>query len=397
MLLAVAGFASQAQVRVTDSLLPQIAAEFHVAVGMAAIVVTAYAVAHGSIQLTIGPIGDHLGKYRTVTLTCAIGTVLVALCGLAPSLPQLALARLATGAAAGGWIIPISMAFVGDVTPYEQRQTILGRYLTGQILGQLFGQAMGGVLGDLVGWRNVFFVLSGIFALATAGLVFELLTNPLTRESGRPVSSTGSTRGAASGWRARFVADYTAVLSTPFARIVIIAAFIENVLVWGPFAYIGAHLRAHFDLSFTLIGLSVGCFGIGGLVYAGLVKLFVHRLGQVRLAISGGFILAAGYLTLAAAPAWWFAPLATIAIGLGFYMLHNTLQTNATQMTPHARATAVAIFSSAIFIGQTVGVFIGSLMIDRLGAPPLFVASAVALPIVAAWFAGELRRHQKAK
>lgn len=395
MLLAVAGFASQAQVRVTDSLLPQIAAEFHTAVGAAAIVVTAYAVAHGTVQLVIGPFGDRLGKYRTVALTCAIGTVMVALCGLARSLPQLALARLATGAMAGGWVIPISMAFVGDVTPYEQRQTILGRYLTGQILGQLFGQAMGGVLGDLVGWRNVFFVLSGIFAIATVGLVYELITNPLTRDRSHSPAATAS--AAASSWGARFAADYGAVLSNPFARIVIVAAFIENILVWGAFAYIGAHLRLRFHLSFTLIGLSVGCFGIGGLIYAGLVKLFVHRLGQVRLATTGGFVLTGGYLLLAAAPAWWLAPLSTAAIGLGFYMLHNTLQTNATQMTPHARGTAVAIFSSAIFIGQTVGVFAGSLAIDRVGAAPLFVASAIALPVLALWFARELRRHHVAK
>ena len=393
MLLAVAGFASQAQVRVTDSLLPQIAAEFHAAVGAAAVVVTAYAVAHGSIQLAIGPFGDRLGKYRTVTLTCAIGTVMVALCGLATSLPQLALARFATGAMAGGWIIPISMAFVGDVTPYEQRQTILGRYLTGQICGQLFGQAMGGVLGDLVGWRNVFFVLSAIFALATTGLLFELIANPLTRDAGHSPALPAPAASTASGWGARFAADYGAVLSTPFARIVIVAAFIENVLVWGAFAYIGAHLRLRFHLSFTLIGLSVGCFGIGGLIYAGLVKLFVFRLGQVRLATAGGFVLAGGYILLAAAPVWWLAPLATAAIGLGFYMLHNTLQTNATQMTPHARGTAVAIFSSAIFIGQTAGVFAGSLAIDRLGAAPLFITSTVALPILALWFAHELRRH----
>jgi len=113
ILLAVAGFAAQAQVRVTDSLLPQIAADFQTTVGAAAVVVTAYAVAHGSIQLVIGPIGDKLGKYRTVAMMCAIGTVLVALCGIAASLHQIALARLATGAAAG-WIIPISMAYVGD-------------------------------------------------------------------------------------------------------------------------------------------------------------------------------------------------------------------------------------------------------------------------------------------
>jgi MFS transporter, YNFM family, putative membrane transport protein len=385
ILLAIAGFASQAQVRVTDSLLPQIAGDFHTSVGAAAIVVTSYAIAHGSVQLVIGPIGDKLGKYRTVALMCAIGTILVALCGFAVSLSQLALARFATGAAAG-WVIPISMAYVGDVIPYERRQPILGRYLTGQILGQLSGQALGGVLGDLMGWRNVFFVLSAVFALATAGLVFELLANPQTRAPGHPNETT---RG--------FIADYAAVLSTPFARIVIAAAFIENVFVWGAFAYIGAHLRLRFNVSFTLIGLSVGCFGIGGLIYAGLVKLFVSRLGQVRLAIGGGFVLAAGYLVLASAPAWWFAPLGTVAIGLGFYMLHNTLQTNATQMTPQARGTAVAIFSSAIFIGQTSGVFAGSLVIDRTGAVPLFLASAVALPIIALWFARELRQYHKVR
>ena len=383
MLLAVAGFAAQAQVRVTDSLLPQIAADFQTTVGAAAMVVTAYAVAHGSIQLVIGPIGDKLGKYRTVAIMCATGTVLVALCGMAASLHQLAWARLATGAAAG-WIIPISMAYVGDVIPYERRQPILGRYLTGQILGQLSGQAMGGVLGDLIGWRDVFFVLSAVFAVATAGLAFELFTNPLTRKSGHPSETT---RG--------FIADYAAVLTTPFARLVIITAFIENVFLWGAFAYIGAHLRQRFSLSFTLIGLSVGCFGIGGLIYAALVKLFVSRLGQIGLATSGGFVIAAGYTTLAVTSVWWLAPAATIAIGLGFYMLHNTLQTNATQMTPQARGTAVAIFSSAIFIGQTIGVFIGSFLIDRTGAAPLFLGSAVALPVLAVWFARELKRPRK--
>src|SRR6516225_1709733 len=156
ILLAVAGFASQAIVR------------------------AAYAVSHGTIQLIIGPVGDRFGKYRTVTMMCALASILVALCGTVQSLSALAVARFASGAAAG-WIIPLSMAYVGDVTPYERRQPVLARYLSGQIFGQLFGQAAGGVLGDLFGWRNVFFVLAAMFALATAGLIFELLINPRTR------------------------------------------------------------------------------------------------------------------------------------------------------------------------------------------------------------------------
>jgi YNFM family putative membrane transporter len=381
ILLAVAGFASQAQVRVMDSLLPQIASDLHTTIGLAAMVVTAYAVTHGSIQLVIGPISDRFGKYRTVALTCAIGAVLVAVCGTVSTLPQLALARLATGAAAG-WIIPISMAYVGDVTPHDRLQQILGRYISGQILGQLFGQAAGGVLGDLLGWRNVFFVLAGLFALATAGLVFELAVNPQTRKHGG-----GGARSLLGG--------YAAVLTNPFARIVLIAGFLEGALAWGAFAYIGAYLHLRFGLSFSLVGGVVACFGIGGLIYAALVKLFVRGLGQPGLAVVGGIVLAAAYLELALGSLWWLAPIATTAIGLGFYMLHNTLQTNATQMTPQARGTAVGLFSSALYIGQTAGVAAGALVIDRAGAAPLFLTTAAALPALALWFVSALKRHRR--
>ena len=385
ILLAVAGFATQAQVRVMDSLLPQIAADLHTTVGAAAMVVTAYAVTHGTIQLVIGPVGDRFGKYRTVAVLCAVGAILVAICGTVSTLPQLALARLATGAA-GGWVIPLSMAYVGDVTPRERLQPILARYLTGQILGQLFGQAAGGVLGDFLGWRNVFFVLAGMFAVASAGLVFELAVNPVTRTRQRSVK----------GWKG-FVGEYAAVLSNPFARIVIVAAFIEFALMWGAFAYIGAYLHLRFGLNFALVGLAVACFGIGGLIYAGLVKLFVHRLGQVRIAVGGSLVLAVAYVGIAFGPVWWLAPMATTAIGLGFYMLHNTLQTNATLMTPEARGTAVALFSSSLYLGQTAGVAAGAPVIDRFGAVPLFLGAAAALPMLAIWFARELTRRRSAE
>ena len=270
VLLAVAGFASQAQVRVTDSLLPQIAGDFGTTVGAAAMVVTAYAVAHGSVQLFIGPIGDRFGKYLTVMTMCLASSILVMACGLANSLTELAIARLLAGACAG-WVIPLSMAYVGDVTPYDRRQPVLGRYLTGQITGQLFGQAAGGVLGDLFGWRNVFFILGAMFALATLGLIYELITNPRTRPAGRPEERS---RG--------FVADYKAVLSNPWARIVILAVFLESFFGWGAFAYVGADLNQRFGLSLTAVGLIVGCFAIGGLVYATTVQQLVNRFGQTR-------------------------------------------------------------------------------------------------------------------
>ena len=77
LLLAAAGFAAQAQVRVTDSLLPQIATDFQTTVGVAAIVVTAYAVTHGTIQFVVGPVADRFGKYRTVAIISVLAAVLV--------------------------------------------------------------------------------------------------------------------------------------------------------------------------------------------------------------------------------------------------------------------------------------------------------------------------------
>jgi predicted MFS family arabinose efflux permease len=380
-LLALAGFSAQAMVRATDSLLPQIAAGIGTTVGAASIIVTAYAISHGSVQLIMGPIGDRFGKFRMVALGCALSALTVLACGLAQSLTALTLARVASGLTAA-WIIPLGMAFIGDAVPYERRQAVLGRYLSGQITGQLFGQAAGGIIGDWLGWRAVFFILCAVFALVAAALFRELVINPTTRPQLR---ADESSRG--------FAADYAAVLSTPWARIVLIAGVVEAALMWGAFTYVGADLHARFSLSFTLIGATVAAFGIGGLIYAALVPRLVGRFGPVGLAAFGGLLVGAAYFLLALAPAWWLAPLAVVAIGLGFYMLHNTLQTNATQMAPQARGTAIAIFSSALYLGQSLGVAGGALLIDRVGGPAIFLIAALLLPILGLWFAAMLRRR----
>jgi MFS transporter, YNFM family, putative membrane transport protein len=97
------------------------------------------------------------------------------------------------------------------------------------------------------------------------------------------------------------------------------------------------------------------------------------------------------FLTLAIEPVWHLAPLATFGIGLGFFMLHNTLQTEGTQMTPEARGTSVALFASMYFIGQTVGVALSAPVMDGYGAPPLFLFAAVMLPALAFWFTRRLK------
>ena len=379
--MAIATFASQAMVRALDTLLPQIAADVGTTVGQASIVVTAYAITHGTVQLIIGPIGDRLGKYRVVATACALSAVVVGLCGLAQSLPALAIARLASGATAAS-IIPLGLAFVADVVPYERRQQVLGQFLSGQIIGQMFGQAAAGILGDYFGWRSVFFFLAGVFALAAVALFSELAVNPITRTDTRAADKSRS-----------IFADYGLLFANRWARFVLLIVLFEGMLVFGIFTYVGADLHARFGLSFTAIGLTVGAFGIGGVAYALAVRRLMVLLGQSGIAKGGALVMGVAFLVLAFEPRWWFAPFAVSAIGFGFYMLHNTLQTVGSQMAPEVRGTAVAIFASVYYLGQTIAVTAAAPVVDRFGAQPLFVISALLLPPLAWWFARGLKRR----
>ena len=132
--------------------------------------------------------------------------------------------------------------------------------------------------------------------------------------------------------------------------------FFEGLIFFGGFTYVAADMHARFGLSFSAVGLVVAGFGIGSLVYAVSVRRLVSLLRENGLVIGGGIVVMLGYLTLAGAPLWEVAPLAVAMLGLGYYMLHNTLQTHATQMLPEARGTGVAGFSSALFLGQSAGV-----------------------------------------
>ena len=55
-----------------------------------------------------------------------------------------------------------------------------------------------------------------------------------------------------------FIADYSTVLRSPWARTLIVLAFVESGLMFGAFTYVGADLHLRFGVGFTLVGLFVG-------------------------------------------------------------------------------------------------------------------------------------------
>jgi predicted MFS family arabinose efflux permease len=381
-LMAFAAFASGFSLRISDPLLPQIALDFHTSVGAASAIVAAYAIPYGMTQAFAGLLGDRFGKCQAVAATCALSCLLVLLCAFAQSLPQLTAARF-IGAPFAATIVPLGMAYVGDVVPYERRQPVLARFLAGQMLGMIAGQIAGGIIGDHFGWRTVFFVLAFVFACASLALASQFGRNAWTKPMRRP-----SEHGAG------LIADYRKLAASSWARFLIVAVFFEGLIFFGAFTYVAADLHTRFGLSFSLVGIVVAGFGAGSVLYAASVHTLVRLLRQRGLVIGGGIVVMLGYLTLAAEPAWLMAPLATAALGFGYYMLHNTLQTNATQMLPEARGTAVAGFSSALFLGQSAGVALAAPVVDREGAAAVFLAAAALWPVLAVWILRRLGRRE---
>jgi predicted MFS family arabinose efflux permease len=172
------------------------------------------------------------------------------------------------------------------------------------------------------------------------------------------------------------------VLRKPWPRIVIGIAGLEGIVFYGALVFVPTFLHIKLGISLTSAGLIMTAFAIGGLVYASNAGVLVRRLGEVGLVRIGGGFIGLSFIGLIFADTWWLAVIAMFMSGLGLYMLHNTLQTQATQMTPESRGTAVTLFSCSIFLGQFIGVSAAGWMFDNFSMTSAFWVSVFVLPVI---------------
>jgi predicted MFS family arabinose efflux permease len=380
ILLALAAFASSSAFRICDPLLPVFANEFNVRTAQASSAVTYFSIAYGVMQFFYGPVGDRYGKFLVLslaTLGCAAGSLLVA---FAPTLGILELGRFISGATAAG-IIPLSMAWIGDHVPYEQRQATLARYLLGSISGIAIGQLLGGVFADTVGWRWAFIFLAMIY----------LVVGSLLISRRRHVVELPASGGI------RLLDPVREVWAQPWARIVLVVVCLEGAFVFGPLAFVPAYLHERHEIAVAWAGGISGLFAAGALIYAFYAKSFVRRFGEYRLAVAGGCMMAFAFAVYWFSSVWYWGVLASLLSGLGYYLLHAVLQTHATQMAPAIRGTAVALFASFLFFGQSVGVILASVAVDHLDLAAVFPIGIFGLPILAIVFAWRLQKRQAAQ
>ena len=192
----------------------------------------------------------------------------------------------------------------------------------------------------------------------------------------------------------RMFSEFALVVQKPWARVVTLTVFLEGAFLFGAFAFIATHLHLTHGLSLSTAGSVVMLFGFGGFLFAAASRFFVQRLGETGLAFWGSINMFISLLAIALLPAWWWSIPACFVAGLGFYMLHNTLQTNATQMAPERRGAAVAAFAFCFFTGQSAGLALAGAATERFGTRGIIVAGAIGVLIVGLGFA-RLKTNQR--
>jgi DHA2 family multidrug resistance protein len=137
--------------------LPHIAGSLGASQDEATWVLTSYLVSSAVVLPISGWLSNRFGRKRFYLTCVAIFTVCSLLCGIAPSLPILIIARILQGAGGGG-LAPSEQAILADTFPIEKRGQAFAVYGMAVVVAPAIGPTLGGWITDNFNWHWIFFI-----------------------------------------------------------------------------------------------------------------------------------------------------------------------------------------------------------------------------------------------
>ncbi|HET6503122.1 MAG TPA: MDR family MFS transporter [Amycolatopsis sp.] len=385
-----------------------------------------------------GKLGDMLGRKPLYLVATAAFLVASALCGLAQDLPQLVAARALQGVAGGGMIV-LTFALVGDIVEPAERGRYQGRFGSVYGVASIAGPLLGGLFTDQLSWRWAFLINVPVGLVAV--MIAARTLPAAVRKSGARIDYLGALvlAGAATtlvlitsfgerwGWTspgilALAVAAIVLIalvipverrakapvlpLSMLTSRTVVIASligFIANVAMFAVLVYLPTWLQLVEGVSATLSGVHMLPLVIGLVVSQSLAGRWVANPACLRGILVTGMALNIAGLLLLSTLAPGTAQIALVAYflvtGVAVGMVPMVALTAAQNAVPAANigaASAVVTFARSIGAAFGVAVFgrlLGEDVAHNIGSAFLWITPVVVLGTVLAML---LPKHPQA-
>ena len=376
--------------------LPTLARAFNASFQEVQWIVLAYLLAITIVIVSVGRLGDIIGRRRLLLAGMFLFTLASVLCGIAPTLWLLIATRAVQGLGAA-IMMALTMAFVGETVPKAKTGNAMGLLGTMSAIGTALGPSLGGVLIAGLGWRAIFLVnvplgvltfllahrylppdrrrpkadRAGFDYVGTLLLALTLAAYALAMTIGRgsfgplniallltAVFGVGllvlaETRASSPLIRLAMFGDRA--LSASLAMSALVSTVMMATLVVGPF-----YLSRALGLDAALVGLVLS---VGPLVVAltGVpAGRIADRFGAQRMTIVGLIAIAAGSFILSIMPATlgipgYIAPIVVITVGYALFQTANN-----TAVMTDIRPDQRGVISGMLNLSRNLGLITGA-------------------------------------
>ena len=364
-LLATCCFIGSLSLRLLDPLVPEIARDLNTTPHSVALLSTAFLLSYAVAQPLMGSIGDAFGKVRVLKICSSALAVMLIVMAIAPSIEVLYVARV-FGGVFGGGVFTIALAIVGDRVAASERQVALSNLIMASQTAQLFGIIGCGLIASVVGWR----LSIGVAALAAIVASIMLKRNLKPRPDAVRLPFNLHRLGT----------SFSTLLRDPKTSTCYAGVFFDGMAVMGSIPFIAVMLEQSGrgglrEASFVIAGL-----GCGGLLYTFSVRRLLPLVGGVyNMLRFGGLVCATGLAVVAQGGPWGVEMAAFTVAGLGFFMLHASLQAQATDVAPDLRATSISLHSTFFTLGTAIGPALFGVGLETIGAKQTMLIGALVI------------------
>lgn len=360
-------------------------------------VLTSYIVSAAIATPLTGWISDQIGRKRWFMICIAGFTGASMLCGIATSLEEMVLFRVAQGAFGAG-LVPLSQAVLLDINPRERHGQAMAIWGAGLMVGPIAGPTLGGWLTDAFNWRWAFYVNVPVGIIALLGVLifmpetklrerrfdligFALLSLAvgalqLMLDRGEQLDWFSSSEilletglMAAAFWM--FVV-HIATAKEPFIELVmlkdrnfavgLVFIFTIGIILLATMALLPPMLQNILGYPVITSGLVLAPRGVGTMISMIIVGRLVQKV-DARILILGGLLLTAYSLWEMTTFSPEMGPRLIVTngivqgLGLGFLFVPLSTLAFAT-LRPELRTEASSLFSLVRNLGSSVGISI---------------------------------------